>query len=73
MLTDLERRRQDMNTQDLVDAVRDYALSHCEQVGWDIVVECYTDEDLAIEIGRATTVKGAIRNVGAAVGVYDPR
>jgi hypothetical protein len=60
-----------MNKQDLVDAVRDYAVDHYEQAGWDIVVECYTDEELAAEIGRARTVKGAIRNVGAAVGVYD--
>jgi hypothetical protein len=50
-------------TQDLVNAVKTYALDHYEKGGWDIVIECYGDAEIAECIGGAKTEKGAIRKV----------
>lgn len=57
--------------QDLVEAVKQYALENYERGGWDYVVETYTDADIEAAIGRARTPAGAIRKVGAAVGIRD--
>jgi hypothetical protein len=56
----------------LVAAVKAHANANYEK-GWDVVVECYTDEELAKEIGKATTEAGAIRKVGQFVGLYNER
>lgn len=56
---------------DLVAAVRDHALAHYEQGGWDYVVEAYTDADILEAIGGARTPAGAIRNVGRQVGIIN--
>ena len=53
---------------DLVFAVKMYARKHYEKDGWDIVVECYDDKELATIIGKARTVQGAIAKVKAHVG-----
>jgi len=49
--------------QQLIQAVKDHALKHYNEGGWDYIVECYSDEDIAREIGKARTPKGAIRKV----------
>ena len=49
----------------LIEAVKAYAITHYEQNGWDIVVECYSNEDILAVIGNARTVAGAIRRVKA--------
>jgi hypothetical protein len=56
------KKRADMKV--LVDAVRAHAMKHYERGGWDYVVECWEDKDIAAEIGGATTEGGAIRKVG---------
>lgn len=48
-------------------AVRKHAVDHYNQNGWDYVVEAWDDEDIARAIGNATTLKGAIWNVGRAI------
>jgi hypothetical protein len=57
---------------DLIHAVRQHALALYEQ-GWDIVEECYTDDDLDDLIGTATTVKAAIAAVAATLGLEAER
>ena len=47
---------------DLIKAVKSHALSNYEN-GWDIVIECYDDKELAEAIGDATTEAQAIENV----------
>ncbi len=47
----------------LVEAVKAHALDHYEEGGWDYVVECFSDEEIAEDIGRARTVEGAIKKV----------
>jgi len=53
-------------------AVRAYAETHYEE-GWDVVVEATDDEELAEDIGAATTVEEAIANVGRVVLLLEER
>ena len=39
-----------MDTNEIVKALRRYALEHYEEDGWDYVVEAYDDEELLEEI-----------------------
>ena len=59
-----------MNT--LVAFVRSHALANYEVDGWDYVVECYSDADIADVIGDDTlTSVEAISRVGAIVGTQN--
>jgi len=35
-----------MNVQQAVEAVKKYALEHYEDGGWDVIVECWEDEQI---------------------------
>lgn len=48
------------NIQALVDAVKEYAVAHYEEDGWDYVVETMEDEDIAEDIAGARTPQEAI-------------
>ena len=50
----------------LIEAVKSHALRHYEKDGWDYVVECYGDEEIAVIINEeaAVTVSLAIKAVG---------
>ena len=50
---------------ELVDAVKAYAGRNWNDDGWDIIVECYEDEEVAEAIGSATDEEEAIANVRA--------
>ena len=52
---------------ELIAAVRQYAEKNYESDGWDYVVECYEDADIAAIIKSARTVAGAIRKVRAEI------
>lgn len=54
-------------TEALVAAVRRHALDNYERDGWDILTECWGDEEIAKEIGEARTERGAIRRCKAAL------
>ena len=47
------------------DAVKRHAIAHYEQDGWDYIVECYADAQIADIIKTARTEKGAIRMMRA--------
>jgi hypothetical protein len=49
------------NINQLVEAVKQYARDHYEEDGWDVLIECYSDLDIARAIGNCITPKGAIR------------
>jgi hypothetical protein len=55
---------------ELVAAVRDHALANYDREGWDVLVECWDDDQIAEVIGNARTVAGAIKAVRADVRVY---
>ena len=48
-----------------VDAVKKHAIANYEKDGWDIVVESYSDNDIAELVKTARTINGAIRMVRA--------
>jgi hypothetical protein len=58
-------------TQELIDAVRAYSIAHYEKDGWDYVVECYSDAQIADIIKTARTAAGAIKMVRAEVKPRD--
>jgi len=58
---------------DLIAAVREYALANYEKDGWDYLVECWSDEDIAQEIGKSRTVLGAISKCRRVVKLLDER
>ncbi len=59
-----------MTKQELVKAVKDYAIEHYNDGGWDVVVECWSDAEIAEQIGGASTVKGAIKKFSWLVDVW---
>lgn len=43
----------------LVESIKMYAQGNADY-GWDYIVECWTDEDILLAVGRAKSIKGAI-------------
>ena len=56
---------------DLIEAVKAHARNNYEQDGWDYLVECYSDKEIAELIGKARTVKGAIKKVAEVMKAKD--
>jgi hypothetical protein len=57
----------------LVGEVKRYAEAHYSDGGWDVIVECWSDADIAEAIGRARTLAGAIRKLRTFVSVMADR
>jgi hypothetical protein len=55
----------------MIEAVRKYALEHYHEDGWDILVECWNNHDIAEVIRYATTVAEAIEFAHRAVTSLD--
>ena len=57
----------------LVDAVKGHAVRNYEKDGWDYIVECYNDGEIAeiIQDANATTREKAIKAVGDYIKVAD--
>lgn len=47
---------------ELVEFIKAYALAHYEDGGWDVIVECWTDDEILSELVErsAESVAGAI-------------
>jgi len=54
--------------QELVEAVRKYAIEHYNEGGWDFLVEAWSDEQVADTIGLARSVEKAIAKCAESVG-----
>lgn len=48
---------------DFVQAVKDYALANYNKDGWDVIVECWADDEIAFEIKGVKTAEAAIRRM----------
>lgn len=59
--------------QHLIDAVKAHALKHYNDGGWDFIVECWSDEEIAECFKDAETEASAIAAVGQIVSVYADR
>jgi len=55
-----------------VAAVKDHAHAHYSE-GWDSIVECWTDAEIAAEIADAESAAAAIERMGIIVGVIEKR
>ena len=59
-----------MTKQQLVQDVKAFALDHYNDGGWDVIVECWSDAEIADQIGKATTFKGALKKFEFMVDVW---
>ena len=62
-----------MPKQELVQAVKAYAHDHYNDGGWDVIVECWTDDEIAEQIGRTTSLAGALKKFAWLVDVWADR
>lgn len=60
-----------MTEQELIKAVRRHAEENYCLGGWDYLVECWEDSDIAQAIAGASTAKQAIDRCKRAVGLMD--
>ena len=58
---------------ELIDGVRDYALNHYSENGWDFVVEAYNDEEILQESDSLGTVEGTVVRIGKIVSILNDR
>lgn len=57
----------------LIGAVRVHATENYDTAGWDLVVEAYSDSELAELIQTCRTNKGAVARVADALSIYTER
>lgn len=54
---------------ELVKQVKQHARDNYEKRGWDILIECHDDAEIAAWIGKPMTKAGAIRKVAQESGI----
>ena len=55
----------------IAEGVRRYALDHYEEGGWDVIVECWSNDDILDYVGAVRTVNGAVKKLkSGVVSVY---
>ena len=62
-----------LTKEELVQGVRDHAVANYEKDGWDFLVECWSNEEIAEAIDGARTLDGAIKKAKRAVSGLDER
>jgi hypothetical protein len=60
-------------TETLVAQVKRHALANYSNGGWDVIVECWGDDDIRAAIGDAATLERAIARMAEVVDVYADR
>jgi hypothetical protein len=56
-----------MTNEELLQGVHDHAVQNYETAGWDIWVECFTDDERTVILIGARTVAGAVKKALAYV------
>ena len=56
---------------ELVNHVKQYARDHYEQDGWDYIVECWSDDDIAERLSLTMTNEQAVHYIGNVVKRHD--
>ena len=49
-----------VNIENLIDAVKAHATANYNKNGWDFVLECFSDDQIKDIIGEARTIDGSI-------------
>lgn len=57
----------------LVQHVRQHAEAHYNDGGWDVIVECWDDAQIAEAIKGARTPAGAVKKLRSVVSVFAER
>jgi hypothetical protein len=57
----------------LIDQVKEHALRHYNDGGWDVIVECKTDDELSELIEGATTLPEALGMLEPLIDVWADR
>ena len=57
----------------LIEQVKQYALDHYTDGGWDVVVECWSDAEIAVKIGYAVTLEEALNEFRPLIEVWADR
>jgi hypothetical protein len=57
----------------LINAVKAHAMANYDNAGWDIVIEAYSDSELAELVQSCRTAKGAIARVADMLSIYTER
>lgn len=57
----------------LIKAVREHAVANYNTGAWDIIVEAYSDSELAETVGKCRTAAGAIAKVAKVVELFTER
>ena len=58
---------------DLIEGVRQYALAHYNEGGWDIIFECFEDDELAEEIEGCKDLPAAIEKMAWIAKIHNDR
>lgn len=63
------------NVKNLVQAVREHATAHCDEGGWDCIVECWSDQEIleVVEKHGATSTERAISCIAEYAALYNER
>jgi hypothetical protein len=61
------------NLPTLIDQVKNHAAEHYGDGGWDVIVECWEDLDIAFAIDGCKTLEDAIQVLSAPVDVWKDR
>lgn len=56
---------------DLITRIRDHATTHYNEDGWDILVECWTDNDILDTIGNTNCFETAIITLSDTLSLID--
>ena len=62
-----------MYSEEIIQGVKDHAMAHYEDGGWDVVVECYTDDEIVDYLERHATYPGCepVTDVAGAVAAFE--
>lgn len=60
-----------MDRTEIIKDVREHAWKNYEGGGWDILVECWSDEDILQNMGNATTARDAIWAIAKVLQTLD--
>ena len=61
------------DVKDLVAAVKAHAIENYNKDGWDYIVECWSDDEIAEEVKACRTEAGAIKKVRATAKLLNER
>lgn len=62
-----------LTREELIRAIKEYALDNYNKDGWDFVVECWEDKDIDEAIGKVQTLKEALRRIKRTTKLLDER